>query len=274
MLPIILKPMRKCVEDNFGVTVKRRPRSINFVHVNVQVDLLAGGRGVTPRNFLDFPQEEASSWATPLTKYQCKWIEKQPLAYKDVVRLAKYWRNIGALPTGSKPKSCLLELLVLASYRETDKPLRLRFIDFLRYLIRMGEEGTLVYWRHYYGDVHVERAVLFGRLIGSRGILDPANPANNLWLTVRDPEPLVEYARETLATLCSVSDLDNLLRCAGRIDADLAAAESDHPVVKNLKTYFQLAPPSVIDSVQVWWSTQAASSQHTWRSCTCDSTAF
>ncbi len=167
------------------------------------MDLLPGGVGATPTMFLSLSPDVAAFSSASITLYQRKFIERRSDLFKDTVRLTKHWRDMGIagnfLTRESAPKSYLLELICAAAL-EKEPSLRSCFMFVLRMLVSIAKEKQFFYWTENYTKEDIEKAVAQKRIMRC-GIIDPANPTNNLWATLADPASLCSYAQQTLAAI-------------------------------------------------------------------------
>ena len=205
----------------------------------MEIDILIGVTNFHPLDFLDIQDEHVRAYLSASVSHLNKrLLQKQHMVYHDLVRVVKYWRDSFHWEKDAKPKSYLLEILMLEAFRQ------------LGYCTRKGyaiHERTSIYWsttqtkllvtffkriskvepfnpalkKHYsatnlpdlfvwfsnyyqYSDLPLSQPKpIFMDRNGRRAtavVLDPVNPSNNLWQTLKKPNSFVQRARTTLAS--------------------------------------------------------------------------
>jgi hypothetical protein len=223
---------------------------LRYVIQGMEIDILIGATNVTPRDFLDVleDQEQRAYMSASVSHYSTKFMAKQGLFFKDMVRLIKDWRDsYPSWPPNCKPKSYLLEVLVLHAIRQalpnlySERTNRVRdyFTGYFRNAERLllsffdmigdikpyrsngnsySNKNTVslcVFFEAFYREDEIpwdQPEPLFRIRINKRGkrnmtryasavVLDPANPTNNLWLTLSDANPFILRAKNTALVL-------------------------------------------------------------------------
>jgi tRNA nucleotidyltransferase (CCA-adding enzyme) len=92
--------------------------SLHYQIENMEIDILVGAVDVVPMDFLDVSDiEQRDFMSASVSHLSKKFMAKQNLMFKDMVRVVKDWRDGIAWESSScKPKSYLLELLLLHAF--------------------------------------------------------------------------------------------------------------------------------------------------------------
>ncbi|XP_065890980.1 2'-5'-oligoadenylate synthase 2-like [Dysidea avara] len=170
--------------------------NLQFVCDNVNIDILLSPLFNTPTEYYSFlvrrSTVERSIFSCSASKWQVEFLENYPDIVLQCIKKFKVWRNEQWDHKGiktSRPKSYLLELLVIkayensiemisrmASYRVTRS---VTSNDIQRQLVALVCDDLItVYWTHFY-DENTIRKFNHDRPF----IIDPANPSNNVYYT-------------------------------------------------------------------------------------------
>jgi hypothetical protein len=197
--PTMFKPwisqLKEFMQDFPGVQLhyhgeKAESYSVQFSYeisrgILIEVDLLVSPYWNRPEDFYKFlrevPHAERKSYSVCASKWQREFFKRQDQIVKVYICRAKAWRNRvwGARKEG-KPKSYLLSLLVVRAYETSDKRNPQSVTQALKALVK--DERKDVYWADRPGDFY-KRSDYKDLLPSRPRIVDPANPANNLWVT-------------------------------------------------------------------------------------------
>lgn len=169
-----------------------RWRSVQFSYKGkVDVDLLVSPNWKDQFQFYQFLKTTAnpSKYTVFAAKWQVQFFKHRPPEVKEYIRKAKAWRNkMWPVETGGagKPSSYLISLLVLKAY-ETGGSSRIN--ETLKTIVQGSPD---IYWEEYYQRRN------YPQMIPSRPrIIDPANPANNVWIsgfkTFQPNEKIYDY---------------------------------------------------------------------------------
>jgi len=173
--------------------------------------LLEGAMG-----FIPLSPTHRDLMSAAAAKDQCTFIKEQSQLYKDLVRVAKFWRKQITWATKAvRPSSYLLELLMLHAYQQHYASMAVMkkdgtkrqmlasiFRDFLKSVTEMNAT-TFICWNAFYSET-VARQHIFttpARKDGDKRnpvIVDPANPTNDVANRMHDWGPFVAYAQATL----------------------------------------------------------------------------
>jgi 2'-5'-oligoadenylate synthetase 1, domain 2, C-terminus len=190
----------------------------------MEIDILVGATGVKPTDFFDVDNSLVRAYMSSSVSYlSTKFMKEQNPFFKDMVCIIKDWRDsYKSWPSQCKPKSYLLEVLLLHScrevpnYRKYTTDLLLHFFDMLgriepycQGMVYNKDTVSLkIYFRQYYRKRDIpwySPEPLFQQYNNNNNkvryatavVLDPANPTNNLWLTLADTSTLIRRAQET-----------------------------------------------------------------------------
>lgn len=154
--------------------------SVQFVYKGqVDVDLLVSPYWANQHELYRFlqsvPQQRRQMFSVCAAKWQVDFFKQQPNEVKKYIRRAKAWRNQmwpKGRPGEGKPTSYLLSLLVLKAYETKGHR---TITQSLQDLVTGSPD---ICWEVYY-----ERCDYPNLLPSRPRIVDPANPANNVWIT-------------------------------------------------------------------------------------------
>jgi hypothetical protein len=213
-----------------------RKFGLRYVIAGMEIDILLAIPDVHPRDFLEVSNPEQRAFmSASVSHLATRFIKKQNLLFKDLVRVAKDWRDSFTWAPQCKPKSYLLEVIMLAAFRRSKvsttwrssyamwraTDILLKFFDLIGSVeeyspSRQYDASSLpplfVCFETYYSKddlpltepeplFQVTRIVGKGKRVQVKTrkataiVMDPANPTNNLWLTLGDAQTLVSRAK-------------------------------------------------------------------------------
>lgn len=257
-IPTILDEIQAAMDQKYPNTRDKdwyRKFGLRYNIKGLEIDILVGAPDVVPRDVFDIVEPEQRKFMSASVSHLAKrFIAKQNILFKDLVRVVKHWRDSYVnWPPTCKPKSYLLELVMLhvflkkkfhlgntstgQTFRDwcphwwADRLLK-DFFLVLSQVPRYDDQAAkhssdnlpnlCVYFEVYYSwkDVmaHYGRGgePLFAQIKpqGKRRngsaktkyataiVLDPVNPANNVWLSLGDSGAvLTDRARKTYNNL-------------------------------------------------------------------------
>ena len=214
----------------------------------MEIDILIGAPSIVPRDFLGVSDAEQRQYmSASVSHLVTRFIKNQSPFFQDMVRVAKHWRDSFSWAPQCKPKSYLLELIMLEAFRKLHLCTRQRgntyvsyqrsYVPYGKILLKFFELISSVdkYSREQECDKHnlpplficfekfynkddlpldqpeplfeLNRRVGKGRNAKTKTrkataiVMDPANPTNNLWLTLGNAETLVSRARNAAEEL-------------------------------------------------------------------------
>ena len=199
---------------------------------HMEIDILIAAPGVLPKDFLEATPVERAFLSASVSHLTKRVVGHFPVLYGDIVRVVKDWRDSFRWPTNAKPKSYLLELLVLQAYKGNPyfvdpgyvhvglmQRILARFFELIAQVPLVDEMDKDCYYskdnlprlfacsEKYYkiADLPLDdpEPIFAVKLKSSKElrkataiVMDPVNPTNNLWLTLRAPDLLVHRARD------------------------------------------------------------------------------
>jgi hypothetical protein len=183
--------LKEFIEREFGITSYTpgyNNRSVQFKcsyqGVNLSVDLLVSPFWSNPREFYQFleslSRERRDIFTVCASKWQIEFFKRVDSQAKEYIRRAKAWRNkyFGADKLG-RPSSYLMSLLVVKAYETANR----RYYgaagprEVTTELMSLVKTPLLdVYWEDFY-----KLAEYSNLLPALPRVVDPANPANNVW---------------------------------------------------------------------------------------------
>jgi hypothetical protein len=84
----------------------------------MEVDILIGAKNIEPRDFLSVSDPEQRAYmSTSVSTLSKSLIKRQSYLFKDLVRVAKDWRDSFQWAPHCKPKSYLLEIIMLEAFK-------------------------------------------------------------------------------------------------------------------------------------------------------------
>lgn len=197
-----LSQLKQCVEQLPKVRIQERNEnatqySVEFSYAigktSIDVDLLVSPDWDEPCDFYDFLRDKVKKkdrmhYSVCVAKWQQSFLRERTQIVKEYICRAKAWRNKvwGKDPKG-KPKSYLMSLLVLKAYqcaqirrRDNAQEKAERVTQALKKLVK--KKKLNVCWAD--KPCHFYRRRDYIALLPSRPrVIDPANPANNVWET-------------------------------------------------------------------------------------------
>jgi len=174
--------------------------AINFKVGTISVDLLVTGK--LPNGAMGFiglkSESERQHMSASVATLQRNFIGSQSEEYKDMVRVAKYWRNLHKWSSkANRPSSYLLELVMLHAYQNTFTPGQNTYkTTFHRFLTLLCDPVLLLSWNVYYST---ELAHMYVTIKQLPMVVDPTNPTNNVAARVKDWQEITTYVQQTLA---------------------------------------------------------------------------
>lgn len=210
---------------NAQFSSKREYRSVGFTHNGAEVDvLLATKLDQGPSYFLTLSKkEDRMRMAACVSHLQRDFIASKNQSYKDLVLIAKKWRDKKKdwpRKPNAFPCSYLMELLMWRAYQQSETAEFVRpateakedkrdvvFRAFLQLLSSLSEQ-TFICWNAQYEESVVSK--LMHNAESKRDLLpfgpapivmDPANPTANVADRVEDWQPLIKYAQQTLQSV-------------------------------------------------------------------------
>jgi len=134
---------------------------------------------------------------------QTKFIRDQPLKYRELVRLLKWWKKQKKWPThNTAPISYLLELIALHVFNThamEASPLEDLFQRSMELFLQRRPET--IAWNAFYSLDRIPPMPSPTATQLPFAVIDPRNPHNNVAATLADAVPLREYAEETLVAM-------------------------------------------------------------------------
>lgn len=181
-----LRKLHAFLQNKRGYSFKKMTkRSVQFRYKDkVDVDLLVSPYWSNKDEFYMFlrdevPRDQRDDFTVCASKWQVEFFKPKPNEVKEFSRRAKKWRN-ETWPKDSfyggegRPSSYLMSLLVVLAYHEATPTKKAH--DVTRALKEIVKKGQSL--GYYWGD-DVDR---FPSLVPRKPyIIDPANPANNVW---------------------------------------------------------------------------------------------
>mmetsp|Transcript_28797 Transcript_28797/g.39851 ORF Transcript_28797/g.39851 Transcript_28797/m.39851 type:complete len:488 (+) Transcript_28797:66-1529(+) len=212
------------------------PYSIQFKRRTVDIDLLPAAPmcNAPLEFFLGLGNQDERSKMAPMMSIAARdFIHTQAPLFKDMVRIAKMWRDNRRWPKSSHPSSCLLEMVMLSAFRGVESARAQKLLEpssasaipdereqtFQAFLVLLAELNTSTYICHsamfdeMISRIIMQRADKRKLLLPSGDgpvIVDPTNPTNNLASCLTNWEPLRLAAQQSLKLLNNTSA--NLLR--------------------------------------------------------------
>lgn len=120
--PTILDSIRQAMDDqhpNTRDTERFRKFGLRYNIKGLQIDILIGTKNIMPRHFLQVSDPEQRAYMSASVSHLSKrFMKNQPLLFHDMVRVAKDWRDSFTWAPQCKPKSYLLEVIMLESFRK------------------------------------------------------------------------------------------------------------------------------------------------------------
>ncbi|CAB9519729.1 expressed unknown protein [Seminavis robusta] len=183
-----------------------RKFGLRYVIAGMEIDILIGCTTVKPKDFLTVDDANQRAYmSASASRYATNFMKKQGRLFKDLVRVAKDWRDsFPGWPNQCKPKSYLLEVLMLHSCRQA-RP---------RFFVKKHKKNTFKQSIRTTPNLVAFFMLQFFDMIGNiitiepkvtrhatALVLDPANPTNNLWLTLADPTLFINRAKKTAELL-------------------------------------------------------------------------
>lgn len=237
-LPQVLDAIQDAMDKQYANTRDKdwyRKFGLRYVIEGMEIDILIGAKGVRPRDFLQVSDPEQRSYMSASVSHLAKrFIKQQNYMFHDLVRVAKHWRDSFTWAPQCKPKSYLLEIIMLEAFRQHDfctiesgkTSYRVYFSSLVQVVLKTffelvassGNRGqhydkgnlpplfacfTTYYKREDLPLDQPEPIFEFGRKVHGKYkirrataiIMDPCNPTNNLWLTLADSSSFVNRAR-------------------------------------------------------------------------------
>lgn len=186
-------------------------KAFQFELKGMAVDILVTGdlnqlASSWPACFANMSPKDRDCWSVACTDESLTFMQmtasKQPLC-KEVTRIAKYWRDrvIVDWPTGSRPSSFLLQLLVCnVCFSNSDfagsgsgMVIERLFTCFLQCIVEFEKLDAI--WPGHFDSEVLPPEVMIDE---SPLILDPTNPHNNVAKQVEDWGKLAERADQSL----------------------------------------------------------------------------
>jgi len=242
--PRLLDSIQQAMDEQYPDTGDKdwyRKFGLRYHIAGMEIDVLIGVPNVLPIDFLNVSDVEQRQYmSASVSHLATRFMKTRNLLFHDMVRVAKYWRDSYSWPPQSKPKSYLLEVVMLeacrrcrlstaylsSSYGNTTDIL-IEFFDLLgcvdtdytKYNYTKNDLPPLfVCFEKYYSksDLPLDQAEpLFelNRRVGKGRnariktrkagaiVVDPVNPTNNLWLTLAEATSLITRARQTAKQL-------------------------------------------------------------------------
>ena len=123
VVPKILGEIRAAMDEQYPGT--RDPAwpekfGLRYIIDSMEIDIVIASTMIQPKDFLNVKDSEQRQYmSSSVSHLQKRFMKKQGFVFKDMVRVLKDWRDsYDNWPNQSKPKSYLLELLLLHSYRQ------------------------------------------------------------------------------------------------------------------------------------------------------------
>jgi len=207
--------------------------SVRYLIEDMEIDILVGMVGMKPLEFSDLEPLERQYLSASVSHLNMRFLKQQPLMYHDLVRVVKEWRDsYDDWETGAKPKSYLLEVLMLRACRLMKGAwwggvLVHGYFNgdnmFERFLLKFfelvgnpsvdddGDDSTpelFVYFGRFYGRSEISSDALLSNDSKAKAVvMDPVNPTNNLWLVMKDGgEQFVQRAKATAKIIAASVD--------------------------------------------------------------------
>jgi len=159
----------------------------------VSIDVLLTREIQSSFDFLSMGPEFRWQMSCSTVVMQRNFIGGQPPEYRELVRVAKYWKKLKktAIPKENLPSSYCVELLMLKAYqdRESDWTPVTTFVHFLK----LFQKSQFISWNVYYQS----KSILLNAENKHIVVVDPTNPTNNV-ADIKSWDPIVEYSRKTL----------------------------------------------------------------------------
>jgi hypothetical protein len=215
-----------------------------YVINKMEIDIMVGAASdMDPVDFLSVSDPANRRYLSgSVSHLSKKFIAKQNVMFQDMVRVVKHWRDSahGPWPQYCKPKSCLLEIILLQAFQEHglckqksgrtymtpvipywfETRVLIKFFELVASVILNPSEAyhefhlpsLFICFEPYYKkeDLPLHNAEpLFSQsnwhaLVrqATAIVMDPTNPTNNLWLTLADEgTAFVTRAKSTLQEL-------------------------------------------------------------------------
>jgi hypothetical protein len=117
LLGAIQKAMDRQYPDTRDIEWYRK-FGLRYKIAGMEIDILIGAPNVLPRDFLQVSDPEQSAYmSASVSHLAVRFIKKQGVPFKDLVRVAKDWRDSFPWERNNKPKSYLLEIIMLEACR-------------------------------------------------------------------------------------------------------------------------------------------------------------
>jgi hypothetical protein len=179
--------LKEFIEREFGISSTipgYNHRSVQFAcqyeGVRLEVDLLVSPYWDPPSDFYQFlrrvPRPHHHIFTVCASKWQVKFFDGVENEAKEYIRRAKAWRNrVWSIDKIGRPSSYLISLLVVKAYETAGQFAGPEGVKrMLVYLVKSHDKD--IYWERFYSLRE------YSDLLPARPrIVDPANPANNVW---------------------------------------------------------------------------------------------
>lgn len=119
--PALLDAIQEAMDSQYPGTRDvnwYRKFGLRYNIAGMEIDVLIAAPDVHPRDFLEVSDPEQRSYmSASVSHLATRFMKKQSLLFKDLVRVAKDWRDSFSWAAHCKPKSYLLEVIMLDACR-------------------------------------------------------------------------------------------------------------------------------------------------------------
>lgn len=155
------------------------PFVLNFSLDNISVDITIAKQTLEPRQLLQYSRDVRRFLRFAVSKHQREFVISRNAMCKDVIRMAKWWRDNRVdfyrerVNQAIRPKSYLIELLVIRAYETVEaagKPAHASV--FRAFLGLVLQSDMTIFWEAHYKQSEIE----WPNKEFAWRVVDPANP--------------------------------------------------------------------------------------------------